>query len=174
MGHIGRFASAEWIRFPRGARVVCRTSRGLEVGEVLAYACDRRGEPDGTLLRQVTVADELLLARLQRHQQQAFRACQQLLSERGLAAVLVDVEHLFDGRSLYFYFLGEPAAELNELTAELAERYSVAVQFQRFAETLATGCGPDCGTERAGGGKCGDGGCAGCAASAACGGRNAG
>jgi hypothetical protein len=124
-------------------------------------------------LRRITVADELLLARLERNSQQAFRACQQLLDERGLNTVLVDVEHLFDGRSLYFYFLGEPAPELEQLTAELVERYDSEVQFRRFAQSLADGCGPDCGTEQASGGKCGGDACSSCAVSAACGTRRA-
>ena len=36
LGHVGRFASAEALRYPRRARVVVRTRRGLEVGEVLS------------------------------------------------------------------------------------------------------------------------------------------
>jgi hypothetical protein len=121
----------------------------------------------------VTAADELLLERLERHKQQAFQACRQLLDQRGIDAVLVDVEHLFDGRSLYFYFLGEQPPELERLTEELAEVYDAEVQFRRFARTLADGCGPDCGTERAEGGGCGDGGCASCSVSSACGVRHA-
>ena len=43
------------------------------------------------------------------------------LAERGSSAVLVDVEHLFDGQSLYFYFLGPGGPELDVLTTELAD-----------------------------------------------------
>ena len=153
---------------PRRARVVCRTTRGLEIGEVLANDCDVEGSPDGTLIRKITVSDELLLQRLDRHKQQAFRACELLLRERGLPAVLVDVEHLFDGRALYFYFLGEPTPEMEQLTAELAEVYDAEVQFRRFAQTLVTGCGPGCGTEEATGSGCGTSGCASCAVAGAC------
>ena len=167
-GHVGRFATADGARVPRHARVVCRTSRGLEVGEVLATGCDVTGNPDGTLLRRVTISDELLLTRLERHKRQAFSACQQLLRAREIPAVLVDVEHLFDGRGLYFYFLGETTPQLEEVTAELAEVYDAEVQFRRFSETLVSGCGPGCGTEEAAGNGCGTGGCASCAVSGAC------
>ena len=34
LGSVGRFASADSQRYPRAARVICRTPRGLEVGEV--------------------------------------------------------------------------------------------------------------------------------------------
>ena len=60
----------------------------------------------------MTVQDELLQARLEKHRQEAYEACAALLAENGQPAVLVDVEHLFDGQGLFFYFLGDvsPAA----------------------------------------------------------------
>jgi cell fate regulator YaaT (PSP1 superfamily) len=167
-GHVGRFATPDGSRVARHARVVCRTSRGLEVGEVLASGCEADGQPDGTLLRRVTVADELLLTRLERHKRQAFHACEQRIRERDLPTVLVEVEHLFDGRGLYFYFLGETTPAIEEITAELAEVYDAEVQFRRFSETLVSGCGPGCGTDEATGSGCGTGGCASCAVSGAC------
>ena len=58
-----------------------------------------------------------------------------------------DVEHLFDGAGLFFYFLGEVPAEAEHFTQQLAEQYETTVEFRKFAETLAEGCGPGCGTE---------------------------
>jgi len=156
------------MRYARGARVVCRTARGLEVGEVLVASCEAHGEAVGTLIRRVSVADELLLERLERHKQNALRACQQRLDERRLPVALVDAEHLMDG-SLYFYFLGTDGPELERLTRELSEIYDTAVQFRRFAQTLADGCGPGCGTAESPGRGCASGGCASCAVAGACG-----
>jgi hypothetical protein len=56
-------------------------------------------ELHGTLLRRMTIEDDLLLARLDRNRSEAFTACQTRLTERGIPAVLVDVEHLFDANS---------------------------------------------------------------------------
>jgi hypothetical protein len=140
----------------------------LETGEVLAEADDLSGgETDGSLLRPVTVEDDLLLERLNRHRDEAFAACTRLLQERGSAAVLMDVEHLLDGASIYFYFLGEPPPEAAPLIAELADAYEAKVQFRRFADTLTEGCGPGCGTEDAENG-CGAA-CGTCAVASACG-----
>lgn len=162
LGSVGRFASADAQRYPRGTRVVCRTDRGLEVGEVLAPSQSDEGtDSPGLLLRRVSVEDDLLLARLERNRDEAYHACQQRLAERGIPAVLVDVEHLFDGQSLLFYFLGETSPELDALTAELAEVYEAQVQFRKFTDTLIAGCGPNCGTDEGGG--CGSGGCSTCA-----------
>jgi hypothetical protein len=167
LGSVGRFASADRQRYARGTRVVCRTVRGLEVGEVLSPADDADQAEDGTLLRRVTTQDDLLIARLEKNRDEAFVACSDRLSKLQSPAVLLDVEHLFDGQSLYFYFLGETTPELDALTAELAEVYEAKAQLQKFAETLIAGCGPDCGTEEAGG--CGTGGCSTCAVVGACG-----
>ncbi len=168
LGNIGRFVAADNARYPRRTRVVCRTKRGLEVGEVLAdaYSDDLSASVAlGTLLRRLSVEDELLLARLERHRHEAWEACARLIEQRNIPAVLIDVEPLFDGSSLIFYFLGEVTEEVEALTADLAEAYESKVQFRKFAETLAEGCGPGCGTEEAAG--CGTG-CASCAVAAAC------
>jgi hypothetical protein len=113
----------------------------------------------------VTVADDLLLSRLEKNRERAYRACAERLAERGIPTVLLDVEHLFDGQSLYFYFLGETVPELDAITAELAEAYEAKAQLQKFAETLVAGCGPHCGTEEAAG--CGSS-CGSCAVTGAC------
>lgn len=191
LGQVGRFVPVSLGSFPRGTRVVCRTRRGLELGEVLAVeqgagsihsnAVHTRAvqagpenadklagkAADGELLRRMTVADELLAARLDKRKDEAFEACQSLLAERRIAATLVDVEHLFDGQSVYFYFLGTPPAECEPLTDELARAYGAAARFEQFAESLELGCGPGCGTEEAAG--CGStGGCSTCSLVSAC------
>lgn len=168
MGHVGTFRAAESVRFPRGAKVILRSSRGLEVGQVLADAEVSAGGQtgDGELLRRFTTADELVLARLEKHRAAAVDACGRRLAERGISAMLVDVEHLFDGQSLYFYFLGETTPQLEQLTNELAELYETKVQFRKFTEAVDAGCGPDCGTDAASG--CGSG-CSSCVIAEACG-----
>src|SRR5262249_10165188 len=90
------------------------------------------------------------------------------LIERGLPNVLLDVEHLFDGQSIFFYFLGESGADVDAITTELAEVYEAKAQIQKFADTLITGCGPHCGTDEAEG--CGSS-CSSCAVVGACGTR---
>jgi cell fate regulator YaaT (PSP1 superfamily) len=174
LGNVGLFDSVDATRYRRGTRVICRTARGLELGEILSPwesldASLAGRDADGQVLRPVTVEDDLLLARIAKRQDEAFAACARLVEARGLGAVLVDVELLFDGSSLYFYFLGETTPELESLTAELAEAYEAEVQFRRFAETLATGCGPDCGTDQAAG--CQSGSCSSCVLAASCGTR---
>lgn len=166
MGLVGRFRSIDHKTYPRNHRVICRTDRGLEFGEVICEVDSQENATEnGVLLRAVSRNDDLILERLQRHRDRAFNACQQLINERGLAGILVDVEHLFDGQSLFFYFLGDVSSELEELTGELAEAYEAKVRFRKFTETLAKGCGPDCGTKESG---CSSGGCGSCKLAGSC------
>jgi hypothetical protein len=143
----------------------------LELGEVLSPpedSDDGRSASDGELLRGVTVQDELLQARLEKNRQEAYAACSAILAENETPAVLVDVEHLFDGQGLFFYFLGDVTPELETYTVRLAETYEAKVQFRKFTETLIEGCGPGCGTEEAKGqGGCDN--CTSCAVASACG-----
>ena len=76
MGQIGQFRSIDALRYPRLARVIVRTDRGLELGEVLANVEPVSGQQcDGEILRHVTVEDDLLLARLDKNRNAAFEAC---------------------------------------------------------------------------------------------------
>lgn len=154
MGNVGRFVSTDATRYPRDTQVIVRTRRGLEFGCVLTSPDKAEGSPprDGKILRGMTIEDHLLAARLKKNRNQAFEACQRRLSELDTPATLIDVELLFDGHSLFFYFLGEITPEIERITAELAELYEAKVKFRRFTEAVTNGCGPACGTEDASGG----------------------
>ena len=175
MGQVGYYRSIDALRYPRLARVIVRTDRGLEIGEVLA---DLEQSPrphtrhlDGWILRGMTVEDQLLEARLQQNRDAAYRSCATMLADRNLPVTLMDVEHLFDGQGLYFYFLGDAAPDLDDITDELARVYESKVNFRKFTEAVTQGCGPGCGTESASGSgctSCGDG----CALADACGRRD--
>ncbi len=168
MGLVGQFRSVDAMRYPRRSRVIVRTPRGIEIGHVLATpdGTGSTADAEGQILRGMTIEDELLAARLEERRQDAFTACAEALAERRIAATLIDVEHLFDGQGLFFYFLGETPPELDAFTAELADAYDAKAEVRRFSETLTLGCGPDCGTAAAEGTGCVS--CTGCAVATAC------
>lgn len=168
MGVVGTFDAADFRIYHRDQRVICRTARGLEWGIVI---CDvDPPAADGDLLRVVGGEDELILDRLERFRDRAFIACNDLLSQRKLPGTLVDVEHLFDGESVFFYFLGAVDRRVDALTEELAATYDRKVKFRQFAQALSEGCGPQCGTKESG---CSAGGCGSCALSGGCGSKRA-
>lgn len=189
LGQIGRFRSVDGLRFSRGNRVVCRTSRGLEFGKVLSQVpaiesqendqqngsqqdTSQQNERLGTVIRKAAPEDHLLWARIEKNRTAAIQQCESMLAKRlpdYPTLRLMDVEILFDGRSIFFYFLGEIssalAPKLEALTTELAAAYEAKSELRKFGDAMIAGCGPDCGTQEA----CGENGaCSGCAISAAC------
>lgn len=165
-GQVGRFEPADAAAYQRGNKVVVRTSRGLEVGNVMTSTNEPcEGQPDGRVLRPVTPEDELLIKRLEQRRNEAVKSCAQLLLDHGCTDVLMDAELLLDGNSLFFYFLGEVSSQAESLTGQLAEAYEQKAQVRRFTETLIEGCGPNCGTEDGTG--CGTS-CVSCAVAGAC------
>ncbi len=147
MAELGRFRVVSSRRYARDSQVICRTERGLEIATIVCEAPSNATDVvRGDILRSVTPNDLLILDRLERHRLRALEACQRLIDERGLPSILVDVEHLFDGESLYFQFLGEVDTATQELLNELAATYEKRVGFRQFVDRLANGCGPGCGT----------------------------
>jgi cell fate regulator YaaT (PSP1 superfamily) len=174
-GEVTRCRTAGGGTYRRGTRVICRTPRGLEVGQITAGetaeepAGEEASEPAAsavTILRATTPEDELLLARLERHRCDAMEECRQCLAAAGSSAVLLEVDQVFDCGTLVFYFLSPPQPRDEQLVQQLAERYESRVRSAHFAKLLATGCGPgcgekDCGTETAGEASNGKRGCSG-------------
>jgi nitrite reductase (NADH) small subunit/3-phenylpropionate/trans-cinnamate dioxygenase ferredoxin subunit len=149
MGHVGKFRVHESARVARGARVIVQSTRGLEVGEVLFEAGGESrllvDQPDsGIVLREMTADDRVSAGILREGQKRAFESCRRLIDDRRVAVALVDVEQLFDGKTIIFYFLGDPPPELAELTNELAGRYAAQVMFRPFGDAAVGGCGDGC------------------------------
>jgi PSP1 C-terminal conserved region len=167
-GQVGRLRSISAMRLERDNRVVCRTSRGIELGQVLApVASVAESELDGTLLRRVTPEDDLLWRNLREMSEQVLAECQSWLTLQGSTDILLEVEPLLDGQTLYFHFVGEPSQDVAEHIKHLALLYEQRVRESKFANLLENGCGPGCGTESKGG--CGtSGGCAVCVVASAC------
>lgn len=136
------------------------TVRGAQGETTGRHGCD------GELLRKMTPEDRLIQQRIERFADQAFAACTRVIEDKQLPDVLVDVEHLFDGENIFFWFLGEVSPRLADMMDELAETWETRVRLRQFSRRLAEGCGPDCGTSSGG---CGDNGCHSCPARGRCG-----
>ena len=183
IGSLGEVHGAEAVfAMDRGQRVLVRTGRGVELAEVLGPRQARLGKTqDQTqdqaqnhgsveakpiqILRATTPQDELLIERLQQHKREAVEQCRQELSESGSDAILLEVDHLFDGGTLVMHFLGDIDKTAQTITQQVAKRYESVVRTEDLAKLLDEGCGPSCGTEEGSG--CGSG-CAGCAARIVC------
>ncbi|MGN6136579.1 MAG: hypothetical protein ACTHOU_19005 [Aureliella sp.] len=170
-GQVGRFTSSG-ENFRRGARVVCRTARGLEIGTVLnplRRAVPSTAPSDGQILRRMTAEDQLLWNNLVELAAQSHEACQQWLEQSRSGDQLLEVEPLLDGRTLYFHFLNQASPETDAQLERLMAIFQETVAASPFAHLVEHGCGPGCGTDAAVGG-CGTA-CHSCSVSKACGSR---
>ena len=151
-------AATALLPLSRGRRVIVRTDRGVELGEVVGPCGSNSGHQIKTrVLRPTTEEDELLIRRLDRHKRRAVEECQTALRTAGCTATLIDVDQLFDGGTLVMHFLGDVDDEAREITESIAGHYESVVQSRHFAKLLSDGCGPECGTKEGGGcsGSCG-------------------
>jgi hypothetical protein len=132
----------------RTLEVIVRTDRGLELGTVLSSA-GKLGCKDlltAKYVRRCQPEDQLLWGQLVNLSQDSAQACQTFLEERGSHDILIEVEPLLDGKTIFFHFLGEISASTEAYVEQLAEVYRKEIASSRFAHQLETGCGPGCGT----------------------------
>ncbi len=153
MRHIGLF---RWTRreLPSpGARVVLRTERGVELGEVLSLVT---AEPAGGAITPDRLADviaangpeypfrrtgkTLRLANQQdvidyRHLEGSARECgafcREQIRQLALPMKLVAVEHLLGGERIIFHFTAESRVDFRELVKCLANEYHTRVEMRQ-------------------------------------------
>ena len=145
----------------RGSRVVIDCGRGPEIGETLG-ATKVKVAASGTMLRIATAEDELLSVQLAEIARNAAQKCNSWLESSNQTEVLLQVEPLLDGQTVYFHFLEKPGESFQDQLEELLSIYESELSSSAFAKKVATGCGPGCGTSDRSGAGCGSS-CSGCA-----------
>jgi len=124
--------------YARGQEVLVRSDRGTEWGEVLCPATERtrtylgKTEATGRILRLVGDDDRQKLDQTWRAAQDEFVGCGEMIRERKLQMQLVDVEHLFGGERLIFYYLAEKRVDFRELVRALAKRYHTRIEMRQI------------------------------------------
>ena len=108
MNMLGEFVGVPGYDHARSERVVIRTERGTEIGEVLAASTARTasllGNPHlGEIVRVVTDDDLKSEGRLIEARNAGFAICREAISKRRLQMDLVDVEAILGGERLVFY-----------------------------------------------------------------------
>jgi cell fate regulator YaaT (PSP1 superfamily) len=134
---LGEFTAAEGAAYARGDAVVVRTERGHELGEVLLEASPRAVQlltdpSGGQIVRRLTEQDEAEVDRIRRTEVQEFEVCQRFIAARRLQMALVDVEHLFGGERIVFYFLAEKRVDFRELVKDLAREYRTRIEMRQI------------------------------------------
>lgn len=125
------------VSHARGARVIVRTGRGLEAGEVLCEASEEMTArldkpPQGQILREMTAEDANELAHLEASAQDEFRTCQRHVEALNLDMQLVDVEHLFGGERVIVYYLAEGRVDFRDLVKRLAAEFQTRIEMRQI------------------------------------------
>ena len=138
---------------PPGARVVVRTDRGVELGQVVANVesqggfgaiipealeefirCNGPDYPftrDGRVLRPANSQDLIDYRHLENSAREEAGYCRQEIRELNLPMKLVTVEHLLGGERIVFYFSAESRVDFRELVRRLAWQYRTRIEMRQ-------------------------------------------
>src|SRR5205085_4698870 len=86
----------------------------------------------GPIVRRVGLEDSQQLERLRGSGRQELERCCHIIQERQLQMELVDVEHLFGGERIVFYFLAEKRVDFRDLVKDLAREYKTRIEMRQI------------------------------------------
>jgi cell fate regulator YaaT (PSP1 superfamily) len=137
MRFLGEFAPTAGVEVRRGDAVILRTDRGTEVGEVLCPVTPQalRAVPEptrGELLRVATPADREKLAAIQARRHEDHAAGTRLIEHHHLPMQLVEVERLFGGERIVFFFLSESRVDFRELVKSMAREFHTRIELRQI------------------------------------------
>jgi cell fate regulator YaaT (PSP1 superfamily) len=134
---LGVFGTRGQDRFSRTAKVIARTSRGLEAGEVLCEATEEvarsmEQQPGGQILREMTSEDASELSHIHAKERSEFEACQKHVRQLSIPMQLVDLEHLFGGERIVIYYLSEERVDFRDLVKLLASDFQTRIEMRQI------------------------------------------
>lgn len=137
MRTLGVFTNSRGETLARGNRVIARTERGLEIGEVLMEADDqvveRMTDPRrGQVLRVMTPDDERESKRLLEQQQREFEICKKHILALNMPMEMVDVEQMFGGERVVVYYLSENRVDFRDLVKVLANEFQTRIEMRQI------------------------------------------
>ena len=173
IGLVGQFRHSERSLPSVYTRVVVQTDRGLEMGEVISPSAAHRGctcivprekidsyvaesGPDypftrnGRVVRLASVQDLNEQRHIEANSQKEANLCRELIKKRGLPMKVVEVEHLFGGDRIIYFFMAEGRVDFRGLVRELAQEYNTRIEMRQVGsrdEARLVGDYDTCGRE---------------------------
>ncbi|MHC4399237.1 MAG: PSP1 domain-containing protein [Planctomycetota bacterium] len=134
---LGVFHSPGKWQHQRGDRVIVRTDRGLEAGDILCRAEEETTEKvkeakSGQILRGMTNDDAHELSRIHQQEEDEFRVCLECIDKLDLQMQLVDVEHIFGGERIVVYYLADGRVDFRELVKMLAGEFQTRIEMRQI------------------------------------------
>lgn len=152
---IGEFPSDIQQKIGCGSKVVVRTERGTEIGEMLTTTCSNGGcgksitrdkmleyfaasggkdypfAEAGRVLRVATAQDMAEQAKLDEQKQTQLNLAREQVVKLELPMKIVDVEPLLGGERVMFYFVSEQRVDFRTLVRELAHHLHTRIELRQ-------------------------------------------
>ncbi len=143
MRHLGIFSTRGSDIYRRSDRVIARTNRGLEVGEVLCEATNHsldclenfhHGKPleKGQILHRQSDEDAYEAQKLYEQERSEYLVCLEYIAQSGLEMHLVDVEHLYGGERIVVYYLSDSRVDFRQLVKQLAKEFQTRIEMRQI------------------------------------------
>ncbi|MDG2389157.1 MAG: regulatory iron-sulfur-containing complex subunit RicT [Planctomycetaceae bacterium] len=138
MRSIGEFSARPSDQFLRNQQILVRTDRGIEWGEVLSEASEmtrkylNSKKSAGRVLRVADEQDLKSRDELESKERSEFSRCGDMIAECKLQMQLVDVEHVFGGERIIFYYLAENRVDFRELVKDLAREFNTRIEMRQI------------------------------------------
>ncbi len=134
---LGEFTPEGSAAYRRGQHVIIRTERGLEAAEILCVADPQAlqllQEPTkGQIVREQTPDDREAIKTLNEREEVAFQKCKSFIDDRHLQMDLIDVEWLFGGERLVFFFVAEKRVDFRDLVRDLAREFHTRIEMRQI------------------------------------------
>jgi cell fate regulator YaaT (PSP1 superfamily) len=126
------------LEIKRSTAVLVRSDRGVEWGEVLCSATDRTREylgssdQKGRILRPADGDAWKKLDELHLSEREVFEGGREAIREHKLNMQLVDVEKVFGGERIIFYYLAEQRVDFRELVKALARKFQTRIEMRQI------------------------------------------
>ena len=137
MRFLGIYDVPPGLELKRNLHVIARTDRGVESGIVLSEADDRAinalAEPThGKILRVAAPEDEVRVAEYQARRGEYLDTAQGLSDGLRLPMQFIDVERLFGGERIVFYYLSEIRVDFRELVRQMAREFQMRIELRQI------------------------------------------
>jgi len=176
----GRMNTLSWfehheIHIPKiPSRVVVKTSRGLELGQIVGQLCPYKAgqfklnqdqikkyyddsnidisvDEAGKFVRYATADDISEERHLRKIAEEELKCCRRFVKELGLPMKVVDAEHIFGGERLILYFMSDGRVDFRELVKKVAREHQTRIEMRQIGsrdEAKLLGdiesCGQEC------------------------------
>ncbi len=119
-----------------GDEVIVPTDKGIDYGTVVEATRDLPDDsrPDGLkrVVRRATDRDRQQYERNKSRREEAYRRCVESIDRHHLPMKLVDLDYIFDGNSITFYFTAEGRVDFRDLVKDLASSLRTRIELRQI------------------------------------------